>query len=126
VSADPAVRKLQTPVLKLVPLADQLQPFSRHLAGSLTQISPQVSDVNTVTQDAANCIPWINEFWNWDASMSKWHDQLGEMVRGNVHVGFFSIPTVKPANYTYGYQCAGGAPIGAVPIPKYNGPAPAP
>jgi ABC-type transporter Mla subunit MlaD len=125
-SADPAVRKLQAPVTALVPLADQLQPFSSHLAGALSNIGPQLADVSTLTQDAAKCIPWIDEFWNWDASMSKWHDTLGEMVRGNVHVGFFTIPTVKPRNYTYGYQCAGGAPLGSSPIPKYNGPAPAP
>jgi phospholipid/cholesterol/gamma-HCH transport system substrate-binding protein len=125
-SADPAVRKLQAPVIKLVPLANQLQPFSADLAGSLNNIAPQTGQINTFTDDFAKCIPWIDEFWNWDASMSKWHDRLGEMVRGNVHVGFFSIPTVKPANYTYGYQCAGGAPIGSVPIPKYSGPAPAP
>jgi ABC-type transporter Mla subunit MlaD len=125
-SADPAVRRLQAPVSSLVPLANQLQPFSADLSTALQRISPQVPDVNTITQDAANCIPWIDEFWNWDASMSKWHDALGEMVRGNVHIGFYSIPTFKPANYTYGYQCAGGAPIGAVPTPKYDGPAPAP
>jgi ABC-type transporter Mla subunit MlaD len=125
-STDPAVRRLQAPVAQLVPLADQLQPFSSHLAGALKNIAPQVTDVNTVTHDAANCIPWIDEFWNWDASMSKWHDALGEMVRGNVHFGFYSLPHVKPNNYTYGYQCAGGAPIGAAPTSKYNGPAPSP
>jgi phospholipid/cholesterol/gamma-HCH transport system substrate-binding protein len=125
-SADPAVRKLQAPVVKLVPLSNQLQPFSSNLASSLTNISPQVGDVRTVAQDASNCIPWIDEFWNWDASMSKWHDDLGEMVRGDVHFGFYSTFLFKPKNYTYGYQCAGGAPLGAQPTPKYNGPPPAP
>jgi hypothetical protein len=82
--------------------------------------------VNAVTNDASKCTAQLNEFWNWDASMSKWHDNLGEMVRGDVHVGFFTIPDVKPRNYVYGSQCDGSAPIGAVPTPKYNGPPPAP
>jgi hypothetical protein len=125
-SADPAVRKLEAPVVKLVPLSNQLQPFSSNLAAALTNISPQVGDVRTVARDASNCIPWIDEFWNWDASMSKWHDDLGEMVRGNVHFGFYSTFLFKPSNYTYGYQCAGGAPLGDQPTPKYDGPPPAP
>jgi ABC-type transporter Mla subunit MlaD len=125
-SADPAVRRLQAPVVKLVPLANQLQPFSSHLAGALSNIAPQVKDLDTVTSDAAKCTAQINEFWNWDASMSKWHDALGEMVRGNVHVGFFTLPSVSNSNYTYGTQCAGGAPLAAVPTPKFSGPPPTP
>ena len=125
-SADPAVKKLQQPVVKLVPLAKQLQPFAANLAGAVNQIAPQVKDVNTVTSDASKCTEQINEFWNWDASMSKWHDNLGEMVRGNVHVGFFTIPTNKPTSYVYGSQCAGGAPIANIPTPKFDGPAPKP
>lgn len=126
-SADPAVRKLESPVTKLVPLADQLQPFARHLAVSLEEISPQVKDLNTATTDAAACTNEINEFLNWDASMAKFTDNLGPMTRGNFIFGFYSLPLFKDRHYTYRQpQCAGGAPIGSIPTPKYNGPPPAP
>jgi ABC-type transporter Mla subunit MlaD len=125
-SADPALRRLEPPVIKLVPLADRLRPFSRMLAGSLSTIAPQVSDVNTVTKDLAECVPWFDEFFNWDGSITKLKDQLGPMPRGNAQFGFYTLDTVKDTNHVYGYQCAGGAPIGAVPTPEYPGPAPQP
>lgn len=126
-SATPAVDKLQTPVRKLVPLADQLQPFSADLAAALTQIKPQVSAVNALTTDLADCTTQLNEFLNWDASMSSIRDvNLGQLLRGNAHVGFFSDVSANQPNYGSGSQCDGGEPIGAVPTPKYPGPPPAP
>jgi ABC-type transporter Mla subunit MlaD len=126
VSADPALRRLRAPVQKLVPLAGQLQPFASDLAGSLQRIAPQVSDVNSLTQDLADCTKQINEFFNWDASMAKLHVSIGQQVRGNANFGFYSVPGFKQSNYTTGSQCDGGAPLGNVPTPKYNGPAVAP
>lgn len=125
-SIDPAVRRLQPPVTKLVPLANELEPFSSRLASSLDYISPQVPDLDTVTREAAECIPWINEFFNWDASMSKFLDNLGPFIRGNGNFSFYTVPTSKSTNTTYGYQCAGGTPIGGIPTPKYKGPPPTP
>ncbi|MHB8695663.1 MAG: MlaD family protein [Solirubrobacteraceae bacterium] len=125
-SANPAVVKLQQPVVKLTTLADQLQPFSRQLAASLQQIQPQVSDVNALTKPLSQCTQAINEFFNWDQSMAKWRDSLGPMVRGNVNFGFYSAAGFKQSTYTYGSQCGGGVPIGGIPTPKYPGPAPAP
>jgi ABC-type transporter Mla subunit MlaD len=126
VSAAPALRRLQTPVRELVPLANQLQPFASDLAGSLNRIAPQVTDVNALTQDLAHCTVQINEFFNWDASMAKFHVDIGQQVRGNANFGFYSVPGFKQNTYGYGSQCDGGAPLGAVPTPKYNGPPPAP
>jgi ABC-type transporter Mla subunit MlaD len=128
VSADPAVQKLQTPVAKLVPLADALAPFASNLSDALSQIRPQVSDVNTATSDLAPCMQGVDEFFNWDASMSKFSDSLGNMVRGNPLFGFYSIPITKQGNYAYGPHatCDGGKPIAGVPTPHYGGPAPAP
>lgn len=128
VSANPALTKLETPVQKLVPLADQLQPFARDLAGSLTQIKPQLSDVNQVTTGLADCTLETNEFFNWDVSMSKWTDDLGPMVRGNANFGFYTAPGENgDPQYGYRKQCDPGAPpLGHVPTPKFNGPAPAP
>jgi ABC-type transporter Mla subunit MlaD len=126
VSADPAVRRLQTPVARLVPLADQLRPFSAELATALTTLAPQISDVNDLTQAAAGCTKQLNAFFDWDASFSKFYDGISTTARGNVNFGFYSDAAVKPNNYTYAPQCAGGAPLGAAPVPKYDGPAPAP
>jgi ABC-type transporter Mla subunit MlaD len=124
-SADPALRGLRAPVRQLVPLAAQLQPFAASLARSLGQIAPQVNDVNTATRDLADCIVPIQEFFNWDASMAKFHVDIGQQVRGNANFGFYSAG-VKQNNYGYGSQCDSGAPLGGVPTPKYDGPPPAP
>jgi len=127
-SADPAVLKLQQPVKKLVPLADQLQPFSNDLAGALTQIKPQIRDVNNATQDLADCTLQDDEFFNWDTSMAHFTDALGPFVRGNPVFGFYTLPITKQSTTTYsaGKQCDGGEPIAGIPTPKYNGPAVAP
>jgi ABC-type transporter Mla subunit MlaD len=127
-SADPAVRRLEHPVSTLVPLAEQLQPFSGHLASALTQIQPQVPAVNTTIQDAADCMPQLDEFFNWDQSMAKFRDNLGPHVRGNPIFAFYTLPFLKQstATYRYGSQCDGGSPISGQPTPKYNGPSPAP
>ena len=129
-SANPAVVKLETPVQRLVPLANALQPFASHLSSSLNLIKPQVSDVNTMTTGLADCTTEINEFFNWDLSMSKWVDELGPMVRGNANFGFYTAPGVNnDQQYGYRPQCyqgASGNPIGREPTPKFNGPPPAP
>jgi ABC-type transporter Mla subunit MlaD len=128
VSADPAVRRLQAPVIRLVPLATALQPFSAKLSSSLTEIQPQVSAVDTSTTDLANCIEGIDEFFNWDQSMSKFADYLGPFVRGNPVFGFYTLPVSKQSNYAYGPHatCVGTKPIIGTNVPKYPGPAPAP
>jgi ABC-type transporter Mla subunit MlaD len=127
-SANPAVVKLQLPVKQLVPLADQLQPFSSNLAGSVNQIQPEVPTVDKLTSNVAACTLQINAFFNWDQSMSHTADSLGPFVRGNPIFGFYTLPFLQQSSTTYshGPQCAGGTPIAGVPIPKYNGPAPAP
>jgi ABC-type transporter Mla subunit MlaD len=126
VSADPAVRRLRVPVAKLVPLADQLHPFAGRLSGTLTALSPQIADVNALTLAGSECTKQLNAFFDWDASFSKFFDGVSTTARGNANFGFYSDPPVKPANFTYAPQCAGGAPIADVPVPKYDGPAPAP
>jgi ABC-type transporter Mla subunit MlaD len=127
-SAEPAVVRLQKPVVKLVPLAQQLQPFASDLAGALTKLEPELPAVTNLTQDTADCTTQLNEFFNWDQSMAHYRDSLGPFVRGNAVFGFYTLPFLKQGGATYGYsnQCDGGAPIGGVPVPKYDGPPPAP
>jgi ABC-type transporter Mla subunit MlaD len=125
--ANPAVVRLEAPVQQLVPLADQLQPFAHRLAQALDTIRPQISTVNDATTDLADCTLEINEFFNWDASMAKWTDLQGPMVRGSANFGFYSVPGVPHNNYTYRKQCAPGpSPIPGTPTPKFDGPAPTP
>lgn len=127
VSADPALRRLRAPVRDLGPLATQLQPLAAHLSRGLGELRPQVPDVDTFTKAWANCTQQFNEFLNWDASMSKFVDPVGHMVRGNVNFGFYSVPTVRPgSNFVHGTQCSGRDPIGGIPTPKLDGPPPAP
>jgi phospholipid/cholesterol/gamma-HCH transport system substrate-binding protein len=124
--ADPAVVKLQTPVTRLVPLADALRPLAGQLSTALTRMQPQIADVNDATTDLVQCGNDINEFFNWDVSMSKFTDSIGATVRGNLNFGFYSVPGVTQTNFTQGHNCSGGTALGAVPTPKDNGPAPAP
>lgn len=125
-SADPALVKLRTPLHRLVPLATALAPFYGHLAGALRQIQPQIPDLGIATTDLANCTTQLDEFFNWDASMSKFYDDKGPFTRGNFKYGFYTATTVKDTNFVHGAQCDAGQPIGAVPSPKYPGPPPAP
>jgi ABC-type transporter Mla subunit MlaD len=126
-AATPAVRRLETPVVKLVPLAEQLDPFASQLSASLNQISPQVPDVNIATLATSKCTLEIQKFMSWDTSMLKFRDVQGNDVRGNFNFGFYSLPGGQSTTYTYRKpQCAGGVPIGGIPTPKYPGPPPAP
>jgi ABC-type transporter Mla subunit MlaD len=126
VAARPALAKLQRPVTQLTPLADALSPVAKDLSTSVTRIKPQVADFDDVATGTAKCIDFINEFFNWDYSMSKFYDEYGPMVRGSLHFGFYSLPGGSQNNYVGVSMCDGGhIPIG-VPTPKYDGPAPAP
>jgi ABC-type transporter Mla subunit MlaD len=125
VAARPALQKLQAPVTELTPLADQLEPVSDDLSTSVTRIKPQVSDFDEVASGSAKCIDFLDEFFNWDASISKFYDDYGPFVRGDVHVGFYTLPGGTQANYVQDYQCDGGSTTPAN-TPKYDGPAPAP
>ncbi|MEA2172327.1 MAG: phospholipid/cholesterol/gamma-HCH transport system substrate-binding protein [Solirubrobacteraceae bacterium] len=122
-AADPAVTRLQAPVRQLVPLSGALRPFSSNLASALTRIRPLVPALDKLTSDAVKCEDQFNEFWNWDKSMSKFSDDQGPMVRGNINFGIYTLPNFDQGNYGYGKQCAGGAPIAGVPVPRYDGPA---
>jgi ABC-type transporter Mla subunit MlaD len=127
VGADPALRALRRPVTKLVPLADKLQPFSGRLNTSLTQISPQIDDVNDFTAAAAPCMKDLRPFADWDASMTKLFDGADLIARGNANFGFYTVTPTKQNNYVSAEPCAGnGPPLGGVPTPTYNGPAVAP
>lgn len=126
VAARPALAKLQAPVTQLTPLANALEPVSQSLATSVTRIKPQVPDFNDVAEGSAKCIAFIDEFFNWDYSMSKFYDDYGPFVRGNLHVGFFTLPGGNQSNYVNVAQCDNGKIPRGVNTPKYDGPAPAP
>ena len=126
IAARPALAKLQAPVTQLTPLANALQPVTDGLSTAVTRIKPQVSDFNDLATGSAKCIAFIDEFFNWDYSMSKFYDDYGPMVRGDVHVGFYTLPAGNQSNYVGVKQCDNGYIPRAVNTPKYNGPAPAP
>jgi ABC-type transporter Mla subunit MlaD len=127
VSARPALQTLQRPVTELTPMAQQLQPFTQNLSTAVDRIKPQVSDFDTAAHYSAKCVAFIDEFFNWDYSMSKFSDDYGPFVRGNVHVGFYSLPGGSQPNYVSDYACGDNSqPVGGAPTPKYNGPPPAP
>jgi ABC-type transporter Mla subunit MlaD len=122
--ADPAVRALQTPVVKLVPLAESLSPLSADLAKSLTAIAPQTAYVDRITQDVSRCPKQIDEFFNWTQSVGKYYDAFGSYPRAAFAFGFYTLPGDTNRQQTAPIkQCSGGSlPIGGIPTPLPPGP----
>jgi ABC-type transporter Mla subunit MlaD len=85
--ATPAVDALQRPVRALVPLARTLVPVSQNLSASVTRLLPQVPSLTKAVDDVGACLPDLDGFMKWDASMAKFGDALGAAPRGNAVIG---------------------------------------
>ncbi len=114
-SAEPALVALRVPVQKLVPLSQQLRPFSSALASSLQGLSPQTADVNHITTVVAGCPVAPYAFFNWTASVTKYYDPYGAYPRGDAGIGLFSLSPAKDPRMVNETTCAGGTGLGAVP-----------
>jgi ABC-type transporter Mla subunit MlaD len=114
-AAEPALVKLRTPVQKLVPLSEHLEPFSAALASSLKKIAPQTSDVDHIVNVAAGCPSVPYAFFNWTASVTKYYDAYGAYPRGDAGIGLFSASSVTDPREANEVTCAGGTGLGAVP-----------
>jgi ABC-type transporter Mla subunit MlaD len=121
-SADPAVRALRVPVVKLVPLSTQLKPFSAQLANSLGAIEPQTGYINHIASKVAACPLALYAFFNWSDSVGKFHDGLGAYPRGDFGFGLESSPTFRGGNMVTGSSCSGGTTLEGVPTPGFPGP----
>jgi ABC-type transporter Mla subunit MlaD len=95
-AATPAVTQLRTPVHRLVPLATALRPAAAALSQSVTRLRPQVPALKRTVDAVAGCLPSLNGFFKWDASMAKFGDALGPAPRGNVVAGAQSVGVSNP------------------------------
>jgi ABC-type transporter Mla subunit MlaD len=109
-AATPAVTRLRTPVHRLVPLASALRPASASLSESVSRLLPQVPALKRTVDAAAGCLPSLNGFFKWDASMAKFGDALGPAPRGNVVAGAQSLGVANPFE-ALEPSCAPGATI---------------
>ena len=116
--AKPAVRALERPVRALVPLADVVEPLARDLDRSLELLEPQIDTIDHTTEVAVRCKKGFQNFFQWNASISKFGDSRGPIPRGNLVIG---LGTSAVVNDPLGYApeaCSGGEPAGGRPVTK--------
>jgi ABC-type transporter Mla subunit MlaD len=107
-TAAPAVRALQTPIRRLVPLSEVLRPLSASLSAAIAALRPQMDTVAKVTRGLAGCRKGVQGFFQWDASMVKYGDARGPAPRGNLATG-------SPAHLRPIQACTPGVAIGGRP-----------
>lgn len=113
--AAPAVHALRRPITKLVPFARTIRPLTSRLDRAVTALGPQVPAIDKVTTDLVSCKKGIQNFFQWNASISKFGDARGPIPRGNVVVGATSSGTLNDPGEVAPKSCAPGAPIGGRP-----------
>ena len=86
------------------------------LLGVLKRLLPRRPDLKLIVTSATLDVE----------RMSKFFDDFGPMVRGNVNVGFYTLPGGNQSNYVAARQCDNGKVPRGVNPPKYDGPPPAP
>jgi ABC-type transporter Mla subunit MlaD len=115
----PAVRALQQPVTRLVPLADALTPLATNLQGAIAALRPQAPVVNYVVNAVDRCHVGLNGFFQWDASMAKYGDARGPSPRGNVAFGAQTTSALNDPNEFAPQACEPGKAIpGRLPRPS--------
>lgn len=118
-TAAPAVSALRAPVSDLVPFAQAIQPLSANLDRATTALAPQIDTVNKVTLDLKKCKEGFQNFFQWNASISKFGDIRGPIPRGNVVFGATSSAVLNDPGEYFPEACSPGKPIGGrVPQPK--------
>lgn len=113
--ARPALAALRSPLKELVPLSDNLRPFSQRLADGITTLRPQTDDVALLTKDIAGCPVAAYMFFQWTASITKFDDSLGAYPTGDFGFGADSLSGVKSPGRSASPSCARKGPKGSEP-----------
>ncbi|MCW2985385.1 MAG: hypothetical protein JWR63_2955 [Conexibacter sp.] len=112
-AARPAVSSLRKPVTSLVPFAQSLRPLSRDLDRTTRALAPQVDTFDYVTDLLVKCETGVQNFFQWNVSISKFGDARGPVPRGNVVFGPSAAGGAlrDPGEYVPP-SCAPGKPVG--------------
>jgi virulence factor Mce-like protein len=118
----PAVQRLRRPVTRLVPFARALRPVADDLEATATALLPQLRSFDYATTALAKCKKAVQDFFQWNASLTKFGDPRGPVPRGNLAVnspdtGAPGLQKRSPAK-----NCAGGVTTdGRVPTKEDEG-----
>jgi phospholipid/cholesterol/gamma-HCH transport system substrate-binding protein len=106
----PAVGALDRPVRLLAPFATRLKPVAADAAVSAAALQDRLRSIDKVTDSVAKCMTPIQQFFQWNASLSKFGDANAPIPRGNLALG---VPDtgVSPNTRAPAQQCAGGHTI---------------
>lgn len=116
--AGPAVEALQRPVRDLVPFALSVRPLSADLDTAIERLRPQVDTIDRTTAVATKCKKGFQDFFQWNASISKFGDARGPAPRGNVVVGAQSSSVLNDPHEFAVESCTGGKVAGGRPVTK--------
>jgi virulence factor Mce-like protein len=118
-TADPAVDALRKPVSDLVPFASELRPLAGNLDRAISALAPETDTIDKVTRDLELCEQPIVNFFQWNASISKFGDKRGSIPRGNLVLGARYSSFLHDPNEIAPQACSPGRPIaGRVPRPE--------
>ncbi|MHB8693255.1 MAG: MlaD family protein [Solirubrobacteraceae bacterium] len=110
-AANPAITALRRPVGQLVPFAQSLLPVSVALDRATSALASQIHTVNKVTRDLVLCKTGIQNFFQWNASISKFGDVRAPIPRGNVVLGLQSSSILADPGENAQASCTPGSPI---------------
>jgi virulence factor Mce-like protein len=111
----PAVAELREPVERLVPLARTLDPLASGLRDTSTGLAPQVDTIARLTQRLVDCEKGIQNFFQWNASLTKFGDSNAPIPRGNLAFGIPDAGLPGAAKRQPPPSCAPGRAIDGRP-----------
>jgi ABC-type transporter Mla subunit MlaD len=119
-SLAPAAKALSPAVTALVPLSKALQPTAGNLHVTATQLRKLVPTTNRLTQRLVDCMTGIQDFFQWNTSLTKFGDSNAPVPRGQLAIGVPGIFPGAPAR-TPGKSCAPGPIVGGRPMQPGDG-----
>lgn len=116
--AAPAIAALRAPVRDLVPFALSVKPLTADLDTAIARLRPQVDTIDHTTAVAVKCKKGVQNFFQWNASISKYGDSRGPVPRGNVVLSAASSGLVNDPQGYAPEACSGGEVAGGRPVTR--------
>jgi hypothetical protein len=107
-------------VAALTPLVRALVPAAADLRVTASALRGQVPTVNRLTQRLVDCMAGVQNFMQWNTSLTKFGDSDAPVPRGQLAIGVPGLvpdlPARKPAQ-----SCAAGPIVGGRPLVEGDG-----